>query len=594
MSRPSLLLASLALTACASSPPPTRALSAHRPVHEELPNTESTDALYRGLQDSLPDGAWTPPLAGGTLLVTRDGTRAVAADRDRARVWVVELDAESPAVEGWIALEAGDVPGRVVEGPYGAVYVALQHAGQIARIDLDRREVVARLPACPDARGVAIEHDRLHVACAGGDLVTMGLDGSGPETRRVAADLRDVGVDAEGLWVSRFRSASWQRPDGPTHAIAPVTAAVPGFGTDDTGEYAARVAWRTLSDPDGVTVVHQRHFMGDLTNELVGTEHYYGSGAIKVGVSRWEDGELRWTATFDGALPVDAARIDDGRTAVVLAGNDSVSFVAADGQVARGLRTGGFDNQPVAIAYHPDAGLVVQMRDNPSLMVFRSLDGPAWYRGARVQLGDYLFYERPVGDRLFHRTSRGVACASCHPEGGDDGHVWRLEAQPRRTQPLRGGILAKDRYHWEGDLPSFGALINDTWVRRMGGTRLAVDEIEHVAGWIDRIPDPVRPRVAEPDAVTRGQAIFEDARAGCATCHAGDRLTDNRPHDVGTGGAFMTPSLVGLARRAPYLHDGCAPTLEARLTSCHTRGHGRVGHLDAAQRADLVAYMRSL
>ncbi|MCB9598191.1 MAG: c-type cytochrome [Sandaracinaceae bacterium] len=90
-----------------------------------------------------------------------------------------------------------------------------------------------------------------------------------------------------------------------------------------------------------------------------------------------------------------------------------------------------------------------------------------------------------------------------------------------------------------------------------------------------------------------GRAIFEDARTQCARCHAGPRGTDGRAHDVGTGGRFQTPPLSGLALRAPYLHDGCAQTLEDRLGRCHTRGHGRVDHLDPAARADLVAYLAS-
>ena len=34
---------------------------------------------------------------------------------------------------------------------------------------------------------------------------------------------------------------------------------------------------------------------------------------------------------------------------------------------------------------------------------------------------------------------------SCHPEGGDDGHVWDEGIGKRRSQSLRGGILATAR-----------------------------------------------------------------------------------------------------------------------------------------------------
>ena len=56
----------------------------------------------------------------------------------------------------------------------------------------------------------------------------------------------------------------------------------------------------------------------------------------------------------------------------------------------------------------------------------------------------------------------------------------------------------------------------------------------------------------------------------------------------------MRPPLVGLSQRAPFLHDGCAATLEARFGACHTEGHGHPERLDEAQLADLVVYLESL
>lgn len=44
------------------------------------------------------------------------------------------------------------------------------------------------------------------------------------------------------------------------------------------------------------------------------------------------------------------------------------------------------------------------------------------------------------------------------------------------------------------------------------------------------------------------------------------------------------------------MHDGCAPTLEARFGSCGGEGdeHSGVSHLDEAQKADLVEFLRTL
>jgi cytochrome c peroxidase len=87
----------------------------------------------------------------------------------------------------------------------------------------------------------------------------------------------------------------------------------------------------------------------------------------------------------------------------------------------------------------------------------------------------------------------------------------------------------------------------------------------------------------DEDAVSedakRGFALFV-GKANCAKCHSGWRLTDDSFHDIGLPGedcgrgvhlpeievsqfAFKTPTLRNVDRRAPYMHDGSVPSLEA-------------------------------
>ena len=75
-----------------------------------------------------------------------------------------------------------------------------------------------------------------------------------------------------------------------------------------------------------------------------------------------------------------------------------------------------------------------------------------------------------------------------------------------------------------------------------------------------------------PDPQALG-ALFESMDIGCSGCHSGPRLTDNSTRLVGTGGAFQVPSLLGLAARAPYMHDGCAKTLRDRFTNLCAGGN---------------------
>ena len=145
-----------------------------------------------------------PPLSGGTLLVTRDGRAAVAADPDRDRVWIVDLG--SRTVTASLELRAGDEPGRAVEDDAGRVHLALRGGASVLSVDMATRAVLARRPVCAAPRGIAYERDTglLHVACAGGELVSLRA-GTGEVTRtlRLDRDLRDVIVQSGHLVVSR-------------------------------------------------------------------------------------------------------------------------------------------------------------------------------------------------------------------------------------------------------------------------------------------------------------------------------------------------------------------------------------------------------
>jgi mono/diheme cytochrome c family protein len=138
------------------------------------------------------------------------------------------------------------------------------------------------------------------------------------------------------------------------------------------------------------------------------------------------------------------------------------------------------------------------------------------------------------------------------------------------------------------------ALVSEVLTGRMAGMPQSPERVAALARWIDALPSFASAAPADPAAVARGAAIFADARTGCATCHAGPRFTSNGSTDVGTGQAFQIPSLLGLAWRAPYLHDGCAPTIRDRFGPCGGGAHGATSHLTSADLDDLVAYLETL
>jgi len=108
---------------------------------------------------------------------------------------------------------------------------------------------------------------------------------------------------------------------------------------------------------------------------------------------------------------------------------------------------------------------------------------------------------------------------------------------------------------------------------------------------------------AEPAAAARGQTVF-DGPGHCSSCHIPPTFTDApRLHalsEIPTDSAWAlrsatrrwrTTPLAGVSRRAPFFHDGSAPTLGAVVDRYDAFFH--LG-LSAQQKSDLVAYLETL
>jgi len=308
------------------------------------------------------------------------------------------------------------------------------------------------------------------------------------------------------------------------------------------------------------------------------------------------DGGKLVNTTFPGVLPVDVAVAPDGSAvAAVAPGNaftpnlDTVFVFSTCGfqqEAATVVAADGTSEQPIAVAFAAVDRLLVQTRQPAELHVYDS--GAASFAVALSSVS-----REDTGHDVFHTQAGGmIACASCHPEGRDDGHVWLLDGNTRRTPSLQGTIAGTAPYHWPGDEADLNVLVNDVYTVRMGGVLLPDDQRTALNGWVQTVPPP--PASPESSASQRGRTLFERADVGCATCHSGPKYTNNATMDVGTGGAFQVPPLVGVAWRAPLMHDGCAATLADRFGACATPGHGSLGALSQGDLADLVAYLETL
>jgi YVTN family beta-propeller protein len=224
-----------------------------------------------------------------------------------------------------------------------------------------------------------------------------------------------------------------------------------------------------------------------------------------------------------------------------------------------------------------------------------SLGGPAPNAARR---GEILFNSGKM-------TFQGAfTCASCHPNGEADGLNWDLTRDGignfKNTKSLLG-VRDTAPYGWEGRSATLEDRVTGT-LRTLHQHEPASTEVEDLVAYLKSLPPPKPEPVAEKDkpAVERGAALFQ-GKARCATCHKGAALDDSKSHDVGTRGdtdtvdAFDTPSLRGVGRTAPYLHDGRAATLEEIFTTHNPKKrHGAVHLLAEDELKDLIAYLKSL
>jgi hypothetical protein len=584
---------------------------------------------------SAPAPPHPPPISGGTLLMAKDGHTAIAADPDRDAVYVVDVAQAVPHVVT-IQLAPGDEPGRAAQDAAGLVHVALRGGSAVADID-PAGLLLGKRQACPAPRGIAYDagQDQLVVACAGGELVRLAASPTGPllSTRFVAPDLRDVLFVGGQLFVTQFREATLLRlaADG---TVEQTTQGYGGIAPDGTQD-APNVAWRAVAAGGSIAMVHQQA-MREVVPPTPGAVGYYGSSApstagyygsaTSTSLTGCGTAITQSTVTFfdgtgaaltqapplnSGVLPVDVALGPSGKLAVVLAGNahsglptvvvlDAHAFAVSTNPCEPFAPPPTFDSgEPIAVAFDGAGRLVVQSREPAMLSFHGSSDTPIPLAGASRE---------ETGHAIFHGNSGGsLACASCHPEGGDDGHVWKLIEGTRRTQSLRGTIAGTAPYHWGGELAGLRDLIQEVYTVRMSGPSLGDDETDALSTFVSSLPPPKVTVPSDPShaaSVARGQALFESPAVGCTACHSGPELTNNATVDVGTGGAFQVPSLVGVSWRPPYLHDGCAPTLTARFDPtvtdpatgkpCGGTGHGNTSGLTSGQIADVIAYLETL
>jgi cytochrome c peroxidase len=265
------------------------------------------------------------------------------------------------------------------------------------------------------------------------------------------------------------------------------------------------------------------------------------------------------------------------------------------------------------------------------------------------QMGRAAYYQAASS-----RVGLGVACATCHPDGRDDGFVWRemqfpdekgdrslLMSDPtlaeaatkdgannwgrkvrpltdplgaaRQTPMLAGRVGRRGPYGWRGesetlaDRVAHGMSLHRTSDASDHG--YSKGELGYYAAAIamflrEGLHVPARADRPLSEQETRGRTLFGSPEVGCVDCHKPDTdYTDGTgyPDIVRTTERyrdepkllFRTPSLRFVSGTAPYMHDGSRKTLLGVIEQSGDK-MGKTAHLSGEDKRALVAFLETL
>ncbi|CAN0525318.1 unnamed protein product, partial [Laminaria digitata] len=209
-----------------------------------------------------------------------------------------------------------------------------------------------------------------------------------------------------------------------------------------------------------------------------------------------------------------------------------------------------------------------------------------------VEAGRRLFYA--TNDPQVSLTGSGVSCATCHFDGRTDGTTWMFTRGLRQTPSLAGLVSAREPVRWQADRATVAADVLST-SEGMGGRDMTEEQAEKIAAFIDYSRPVDLPLAGSDDpAIERGREIFNRQNVGCADCHSGALFTDKLQYTMFGFDGVKTPSLLGVAATAPYLHDGSMPDLRTLLEAMRGGAMGDTSSLSDAELDDLEAFLSSI
>ena len=290
--------------------------------------------------------------------------------------------------------------------------------------------------------------------------------------------------------------------------------------------------------------------------------------------------------------------------------------------------------------------LVRLAEEDPLLEGVAKTDPERKFREAAA-IGRKLYY-----NAIDESVSGGMACAGCHPDGRDDGHVWHevsaevpftegktelfiggapkirhhhpdrggtkfmvehtlpKRGRARQTPMLAGRVRGEGPFGWRAESDTLVSRIDagfrlHRWMTKSQKDAGAGGHAGALASFLlAGLVQPARPDELD-EQQKRGQALFASDEVGCAACHMPEDKFSNwvavkvkvpgkrRGFIDESGEAFKTPSLHHVGGTSPYYHDGSVSTL-AELIEQNGNRMGNTAQLTEDDRAALVAYLETL
>ena len=271
-----------------------------------------------------------------------------------------------------------------------------------------------------------------------------------------------------------------------------------------------------------------------------------------------------------------------------------------------------------------------------------------------------------LGKQLFHETKLSgdgtISCASCHDAAkyfatSDARAIGIGKQQGRRNAPSLMNRAFGTSMFWDGRVKTLEeqALLPIADLTEMGNTvEKALASLAADAEYPKRFRDAFGSEGITKDRLATALAAFQrslllgnspvdafvdgdtaqlsesakqglwlfESKANCWKCHSGKNYSDEKFHNTGVSwgatpldlgrfeftkkdddrGRFKTPSLRGVAKTAPYMHDGSIKTLEEVVAFYSKGGNGNPQldpvlkplNLSEREQKDLVAFLKAL